>query len=239
MSTTMTMTDAPATDTAPPVAGVAPGSLPCRLVIFDFDGTLSDSGDWFLSIADELADRFNFKHVTDDEVEALRGQTTMQVLRYLGIPRWKLPRIARYVQRRFGEEAAKIALFPGVPEMLARLKDAGVRIVVCTSNNESNARAVLGPANVAQIEWFEAGASLFGKARKFRRILRKFDTRPQDALSIGDETRDIVAARKVGVRCGAVLWGYANPAILGAMEPEAMFHHPDEIIAAILGTSAA
>ena len=64
------MTDAPTTETTRPAAGVAPGSLPCRLVIFDFDGTLSDSGDWFLSIADELADRFKFKHVTDDEVES-------------------------------------------------------------------------------------------------------------------------------------------------------------------------
>lgn len=225
---------AEAVDVMEPVA-VAAGSLPCRLVIFDFDGTLSDSGDWFLSIADELADRFNFAHVTDAEVEMLRGQTTGQVLRYLGIPRWKLPRIARYVQARFGEEAEKIHMFPGVTDMLETLQKAGIRIAVCTSNNERNARTILGPENVARIETFEAGASLFGKARKFRKVLKRLGVEPGDALSIGDETRDILAARKVGMRSGAVLWGYANPDILGEMLPDAMFRAPDEILGAILG----
>ncbi|MFX8008309.1 HAD hydrolase-like protein, partial [Acinetobacter baumannii] len=62
-----------------------------RLVIFDFDGTLADSGDWFLSIADHLADRFNFRKVDPAEIERLRGQSSRYVIRYLGIPRWKLP----------------------------------------------------------------------------------------------------------------------------------------------------
>ncbi|WP_368855710.1 HAD hydrolase-like protein, partial [Proteus mirabilis] len=42
---------------------------PIRLVIFDFDGTLSDSGDWFLSVVDELARRFRFRTVQPDEVD--------------------------------------------------------------------------------------------------------------------------------------------------------------------------
>lgn len=47
-----------------------------RLVIFDFDGTLADSGDWFLSVADHLADRFKFRKVAPEEVASLRGRTS-------------------------------------------------------------------------------------------------------------------------------------------------------------------
>lgn len=45
---------------------------PYKLVIFDFDGTLSDSGDWFISIIDDLADRFRFRRVDRNEIETLR-----------------------------------------------------------------------------------------------------------------------------------------------------------------------
>ena len=43
---------------------------PVKLVVFNFDGTLSDSGEWFLTVIGELADRFRFRHVDRDE---LRG----------------------------------------------------------------------------------------------------------------------------------------------------------------------
>ena len=44
-------------------------TIAIRLVIFDFDGTLSDSGDWFLSVVDELARKFRFRTVQPDEGE--------------------------------------------------------------------------------------------------------------------------------------------------------------------------
>ena len=68
------------------------------LAIFDFDGTLANSGDWFLSIVDDLARRFRFRAAHDD-VEMLRGLTSREVIRHLGISRWKLPAIARHVHQ--------------------------------------------------------------------------------------------------------------------------------------------
>lgn len=203
---------------------------PYAAVIFDFDGTLSDSGDWFLSIADELADRFNFRRVAPGEVEGLRGKTTGEVIRHVGIPRWKLPRIGKYVQARFREDAARIHLFPGVSEMLARLNDEGVRIAICTSNSEENARLILGAENVARVECFESGASLFGKAPKFKRLMKRMGLATDQVISIGDETRDLMAARKVGIAAGVVLWGYANREILAQLHPDVMFETPDAIV---------
>ena len=206
-----------------------------RLVIFDFDGTLADSGGWFLSIADDLADRFRFRRVAPHEVEELRGRTTREVIRHLGISRWKLPAMARHIHKRLAAETDRIALFDGVPAMIDRLVDAGVRIAVVTSNAEDNARAILGPDIVAKIEMLECGASLFGKAPRFKRVLKKLGVAQADAISIGDETRDLTAARKVGIDAAVVLWGYANRAILTALQPDAMFDSPGEVIDFLLG----
>jgi phosphoglycolate phosphatase len=203
---------------------------PLRLVIFDFDGTLSDSGGWFLTIMDHLADRYRFRRVTPDEIEPLRRMSTRDVISHLRIPRWKLPFISRHVRRLFGRNTHQVHLFAGVSEMLAAIDAAGIGIAVVTSNSEANARAVLGPDNAARVRWWACGASLFGKAPKFRKVLRASGIPAREALSIGDETRDIDAARETGVRAGAVLWGYANPAAFAHLDPDIAFATPQAVV---------
>ncbi len=216
---------------------MAEPALPVRLVIFDFDGTLSDSGGWFLSIMDHLADRYGFRHVDADEVETLRRKPTRDVISALGIPRWKLPFIARHTRRLFARNRHRVSLFAGVPEMLARLEAAGVAMAVVTSNSEANARAVLGEPNAARIAHWACGASLFGKAPKFRKVLKASGVAPARALSIGDETRDIDAARATGVRAGAALWGYADPQALLHLAPDIAFDTPAAVAAHIAASA--
>jgi len=210
-------------------AARAEGS-PYKLVIFDFDGTLSDSGEWLVSIIDDLADRFRFRHVDRDEIEMLRRRPTREVIKHLGIPGWKLPMIARHVRARFRDNAADIHVFDGVRAMLQAIGDAGIRMMLCSSNGEANVRAVLGP-DAARFEAYFCGSGLFGKVAKFRRAIKASGLAPSDILSIGDETRDIDAARAVGIGTGAVLWGYANPETLIAMSPDKAFATPEEIAA--------
>ena len=203
---------------------------PYRLVIFDFDGTLSDSGHWFLSIVDDLAERFRFRSVHPDEVEGLRKRTTREVIDHLGISRWKLPLIARHVRARFGRHTDEIQLFDGVRDMLRTIDEAKVRMFVCSSNSEANVRAILGAEDSARIERFFCGSGLFGKVRKFRQAIKASGLPPGAMLSMGDETRDIDAARAVGIGAGAVLWGYANPEMLLAMKPDATFATPQGVV---------
>lgn len=206
------------------------GGAPIRLVIFDFDGTLSDSGDWFLSVVDQLAARFRFRTVTDDEIEMLRHRSTREVIRYLGIPNWKLPFIARYIRKLVYRRHGEIQLFPGVSGLLDRLTASGVRLALVTSNAEANARAILGAENAAKFELWSCGSSLYGKAPKFRRVLKRAGVSPAEAIAIGDETRDIDAARQVGMRAGSVLWGYASEDVLRGVGPDVCFNSLDEIV---------
>ncbi len=203
---------------------------PIRLVIFDFDGTLSDSGDWFLSVVDELARKFRFRTVESHEVDMLRNKSSRDVIEFLGISKWKLPLIARHVRRLVGRNAHQIELFPGTPDLLEQIAATGVKIALVTSNAEANARAILGPVHAARIDFYACGSSLFGKAPKFRRVLKKMGMKPHEVLAIGDETRDVDAAREVGMRAGSVLWGYAAEELLSAMEPDVMFRTPQDIL---------
>ncbi len=206
-----------------------------QLAIFDFDGTLADSGEWFISNLPEISERFRLRHVTRDEIEMLRGKSSREVIAWFGVPAWKLPAISTHVRKLAGEQADRIRLFEGVGDTLRALDRAGVRIAIVTSNAEENVRRILGAENASRISWFECGASLFGKAPKFRRALKRSGVPTRAALSIGDETRDIEAARQVGISSGAVLWGYAHRAALEAMGPDALFASPAEIPPFVLG----
>lgn len=181
-------------------------------------------------MVDELAAKFKFRTIAESEVEGLRNRSTREVIKFLGIPRWKLPLIARYVRRLVGRNAHQIELFPGTPDLLDRLAATGVKIALVTSNSEANARSILGPDNATRIDLFQCGSSLFGKAPKFRKVLKRMGIAPAEALAIGDETRDVNSAREVGMRAGSVLWGYASEEVLTNLNPDALFRTPEDIL---------
>lgn len=208
---------------------------PPKLIAFDFDGTLADTMPWFFGTLNELAGRHRFRQVTAEEVETLRQQSSREIVEYLGISRWRLPFIARDLSRRSAEAAAagKFALFPGMAELLAELDGAGVTIAIVSSNKEPTVRHVLG-ASAAHVTHFACNASLFGKARHFRKLLQHTGLPAASALSIGDEVRDIEAARSVGIPTAAVTWGCARESVLRAATPDLLFHSVEELRKALV-----
>lgn len=208
---------------------------PCRLVIFDFDGTLADTFPWFVSVLDDVADRFGFRRIGADEIESLRGFDSRQLLTHLDVPRWKLPLIATHVRRLASRDIDQLRLFPGIPAMLGRLRAEGIRLAIVSSNTEANVRRVLGRDVAAHVDQYACGASLFGKASRFREVLNATKLEPQDALCVGDEVRDGEAAAKVGVPFGAVSWGFARVEALMRCSPSAVFTTVEDIATTLTG----
>jgi phosphoglycolate phosphatase len=98
-----------------------------------------------------------------------------------------------------------------------------------TSNSKENVRTILGSANAAKVDFYDCGASLFGKARKLRNVIARSKVAPARAICIGDETRDIEAAKEVGAASGAITWGYATEEILVAHEPTLLLRTMREV----------
>jgi phosphoglycolate phosphatase len=206
-----------------------PARVPYSLAIFDLDGTLADSFPWFLRTVNDVADHFRFRRIAEEDVGKLRHFSTRELLAYLQVPSWKLPAIARHMRKLKADPSANIALFPGVDTMLRALADNGVQLALVSSDSEANARHKLGDL-AALFTYFDCAASLFGKAAKFRRVIRRARVTPAQVLAIGDEIRDIEAARAVGIACGAVCWGYAAPEALRARAPDFVFERMEEIV---------
>jgi phosphoglycolate phosphatase len=206
-----------------------------KLVIFDFDGTLADSAPWFRTVLNQIAARYGFRTVSAEELEALRGKDNRAIIAHLGVPFWKLPLIASYMRGLVAQSAGSIPLFAGVDALLGQLQASGVAVAVVSSNSEQNVRRILGPENAARVRYYACGAGLFGKPGLFRKVLKLARVRPEEALSVGDEVRDIEAARAVGVRAAAVTWGYHTAELLRARGPDVVFETLEAVAAGVTG----
>jgi phosphoglycolate phosphatase len=197
------------------------------LIIFDLDGTLADSFAFFISVHNQLADRHGFRRIAPAEIDALRGCSAREVMRHVGLPRWKLPWVARSFARLM--RAAEIPLFAGVGPMLQHLQRSGTELALVSSNAADNCRRILGDDHWQRLVHVECGASILGKRRRIARVLRATGVEPIRAIYVGDQITDAEAAHAAGVAFGAVAWGYATRASLEQLQPAHLFDAVEDL----------
>lgn len=200
------------------------------LAIFDYDGTLADSFPWFCSVLNQTARQFGFREVAEGEADELRGLESRAIMARLGVPLWKLPGIAMHMRKLSAEAGDAVVLFPGAEQMLAGLAASDVAIAIVSSNSEAVIRRTLGRAS-AHVSHFNCGASLWGKSAKFKAVIRQAGVERRRTIAIGDEIRDIDAARRAGIAAGAVTFGYNTGASLRAHGPDMIFDDYGQLLA--------
>ncbi len=207
-----------------------------RLAIFDFDGTLVDTAPWFFQALNSFARRHNFREVGAEEGEAMRALDSREILAQLGVPLWKVPVIARDLRRKIAEEETAMPLFDWVPELFSKLDRSNCAIAIVSSNSEATIRRKLERCTTP-IRMISAGSSLFGKPARLRKVLKQTGIPASQTICIGDERRDVDAARSIGATCVAVSWGLASVAGLQRAEPDAILNDPADLEATILAAS--
>lgn len=209
--------------TGPPRRPHGRYGLKYDLVAFDFDGTLANTLPWFESIMDQVADKYGFRKASATERAELRYRSAHDILKFLGVPLWKLPAIMTHVRHMMREVAPDVQLFDGIADALTQLRACPLRMTVLSSNSQTNVRRVLGPQADHWFDDFECGTDMFGKAAKLKRLLARHGVTPERCILVGDEMRDIDAARKAGVHVATVAWGYNH---IDALRE----HRPDQLI---------
>jgi phosphoglycolate phosphatase-like HAD superfamily hydrolase len=200
-----------------------------QLVLWDFDGTLADTLASSLELYNELAMRHGFRTVTDPG--AVRGLTPFEFLRGHGIPLAKVPSLVREMRAAHRGRMATTRLFPGLPPVLEALRQSGHRLGILSSNSRENILACLR-ANQAEalFDPVVGYSRLLGKARPIRRVLKAGRLGGRDVLYVGDEVRDIEAARQTGVAVAAVTWGFNARDLLARHAPDHLIEHPEELL---------
>jgi len=209
-----------------------------NLAIFDFDGTIADTFSITMQIAKKLTQDFNYEPITSQQWQDLREIGILQVIKKYKFPLWRIPEVGRELHKEMHRNIHKISLFDGMAAVLKELFEHSIQLGLVSSNGGDNIQKVLGDEIASYFSFVECGVSMFSKQAKFEKVLKASQVNANQAICIGDEIRDIQAARKAKIPFGAVSWGYTNIEKLLAHFPQEVFHNVTDISKKLLIPSA-
>ncbi|MGA1623378.1 MAG: HAD-IA family hydrolase [Synechocystis sp.] len=210
-----------------------------KAILFDFDGTIADTYDAFLEIVNRLAVEFGYPTVDQQEVERLKKLSSADIIKYAQISPFKIPFLLRRLKKELGKQIATLKPYVEIKEALAFLKEKGYTLGIVTSNHKDNVLIFLKNNDLADFfDFICAGTTLFGKNRIINRVLKEYHWNAEEVIYIGDETRDISAAKKSRLTMISVAWGFSSPTILKEYQPDFLVYHPKELMTAIAAVDA-
>jgi len=199
-------------------------------LLFDFDGTLADSLHLGLAIANELSSQYGYQPLTEEELDYLRGQPLSTIFKRVHIPFYRIPAFLLQGKKRLNERLSELQPISGMPEALHTLKAADFKMALLTSNALDNVLPFLERYNIKVFDWYCCDIGLFQKTAALNREIEKRGLLKKDVFYIGDEARDIRAAKAVKIPMLSVSWGYQPRSLLETYHPEHLLDTPDELV---------
>jgi phosphoglycolate phosphatase len=202
-----------------------------RILVFDFDGTLADTAPLIRKIYSELAVKNGWQAITDKDYDQLRKGTLDEARRWAGIRVWQLPLVAKSAKSLMTMESEKVTLFPGISALINDLREQDYKLYILSRNSVETIERVLertkhdDDLTILSLRRFPFGS----KTEVLKRLLRQKKYQRDDVIMIGDEVRDIQAAKNAGIASIAVSWGLQHESILERFEPTYLVHTVDEL----------
>ena len=203
-----------------------------KIIIFDFDGTIADTTNKFIQIADLLADKYSFQQFELSKISELKNHTLLDLaLNYFKIPWYKIPFVVINFKKLLTRSADKTELYPDIKNIISELKSKGFRLGLLTSSPTKNVEIVLEKFELSDFfEFVKTNASYYNKERNIQKIINKNKLNKSDIYYVGDEVRDLNACKKIGVHCISVSWGFSSKELLLSHNPEIILDKPSQIL---------
>ena len=186
-------------------------------IFFDLDGTLTDPGTGITNSVAYALERYGV-HVADRRTlyPFIGPPLVDSFARFYGFTPSDA-RAAVDVYREYYTERGifENELYPGIPALLARLRAAGLRLVMATSKPEPFAVRIAEHFGIAQYFDCIAGASMDESRSQKWEVLEYALARCGNpdrgaVLMVGDREHDVLGAARCGIRCLGVLYGYGS-----------------------------
>ncbi|MGY3187046.1 HAD hydrolase-like protein [Lysinibacillus sp. TE18511] len=201
-----------------------------KYIIFDFDGTLADSTAVLASAWNTIAQKYKFKGIELKEIESLKKLSIAERSKLFDFPLYKLPMILPQFYRLYRQSLNDVHLYNGMKEVLMEIDKRGYKILIISSNSQENILEFLNMNGIHCVSNVLCSNRIFGKDKVIKKFLKDSNITPSEVIYIGDEQRDIVACKKVGVPIIWVGWGYDAIEVVQQEEPEYKVATPQEIL---------
>ena len=202
-----------------------------KLIIFDFDGTIADTMELGLGIANLLASKYGYRKVAKEELLAYRNLSTRDALKSVGISFLKLPFIARDFRRELHKRIELLKPIDGISQVITQLHLNNCVIGILTSNSTKNVTSFLEKNSMLEMFHFiHPQKNLFNKSKTLKSIVKNYQFQSYEVLYIADETRDIDAAKVSNIPIASVCWGLNTKKALMKHKPDYLIESPSMLL---------
>ena len=185
-----------------------------KSIFFDLDGTLTDSGEGIFNCAELALRHFALPIPTRQEMRVFVGPPLRETFAKFGVPADGIETAMEVYRSRYNT----IGLFentpyPGIRELLERLKADGHKLYVATSKPESMAVRILDKFDLSKYFDIICGAT-FDKSRDCKEAVIAYLLEQTGdglrAIMVGDTAFDVIGAKFHGIPAIGVAWGYGK-----------------------------
>ena len=186
-----------------------------RTVIFDLDGTLLDTIGDLAAAANAVCRENGWPEYTVQAVEGMVGHGIPNLVSRFSPAEAQEPqtleRTLAQFNRVYGAHNMELtAPYAGMPELLKKLKAAGVRLAVCSNKADEFSQVIVAhyfPGIFEVIRGNLPGTPVKPDPGVARGILEKLNARPEETLMVGDSDVDIRTGHNAGLKASGVTWG--------------------------------
>lgn len=204
-----------------------------KYILFDLDGTLTDSGEGIINCAALGLEHFGIPVPSREEMRVFVGPPLDETFVKFGVPREEAQEAIR-VYRSSYLTVGKFENFPypGIEEMLQKLQAQGHKLYVATSKPESLSVEILEKFGLAQYFELICGATFDGSRSHKADVIAYLLAQTGhlgDTVMVGDTHYDIIGAKAHGIPAIGVSWGYGKVEDMVAAGAAAIANSVDEL----------
>lgn len=211
-------------------------------ILFDLDGTLTDSQDGIIKALQHALGKFGLNHIKPEKLRSWIGPPLYESFKaFFDMDEEKARQAVEHYREYFARKGIyENRVFPGIPALLERLKGAGKRVILATSKPEFFAEKILRHFNLEQYFDLIAGSNMDGSRIVKKEIIQHiFEQMPAlskaEAVMVGDREQDIKGARAHGMDSVVVTYGYGTEEELKGAGPSYMVASVEELSSLLLG----
>jgi phosphoglycolate phosphatase len=201
------------------------------VVIFDFDGTIVDSIPTALTAYNQLAEEFRLKSIDHEQFVALRGKSLPAILSELEIPWLKIPQLLLRGRELMAKEIDNMSPCDGMAELVEQMREREYVVAILTSNATENVERFFARNGISKPTFIDTVSRLQRKSDFLKKRQKQY--KGNRLIYVGDEVRDIEAARKAGIHSIAVEWGFNTRESLLAATPTELVTDSQQLLAAV------
>lgn len=205
-----------------------------KTILFDLDGTLTDSGEGIINCATLALEHFGLPVPSREEMRVFVGPPLDRTFIRFGVPEDRAQEAVDVFRSRYLVTGKfENTPYPGIRQLLETLKQQGHRLFVATSKPETTAVEILNKFDLSQYFELICGATFDGtrvhKADVIAYLLDKIGS-AENALMVGDTEFDVLGAAAHGIATVGVAWGYGEVFAMEQAGAAIIAHSMDELL---------